>query len=108
MPLFHLTAFENVPAGGMAAVTLNHRRIAVYRCDDQLYATDAVCTHDDADLTEGWLDTDDCSIECPLHGARFDVSTGAVLSLPAVKPLQVYPVTVTDGQIFIELPDVVQ
>ncbi len=73
--------------------------IAVARCDGEVYAFSNICTHALAFLSEGDLDTDDCTIECPLHGARFDITTGKVRSLPATIPLPTYDVRIVDGQI---------
>ncbi|RWI08725.1 non-heme iron oxygenase ferredoxin subunit [Mesorhizobium sp.] len=79
-------------------VTLGDLNLALYRvCADEWYCTDNLCTHGNAMLHEGWLE--DCSIECPLHGGRFDVRTGEPLSEPAQEPLSTYPVRVILGQV---------
>lgn len=88
----------------MRAFEHDGREIAIYNCAGQLYATDAICTHEYANLSEGWLDIDDCSIECPLHGARYDIATGHVLALPAVQPLQIFEVRVEDGEVLVGIP----
>ncbi len=104
MPNFvRVAPVEELPENSMRGYDVNGRRIALYNCNGQLYATFAICTHDYADLSEGWLDPDDCSVECPLHGARFSIETGAVLALPAYTPIPVYPVRVEDGAIFVGL-----
>jgi naphthalene 1,2-dioxygenase ferredoxin component len=77
------------------------RQIALYDCDGTIYATDNICTHAYARLSDGWLDG--TAIECPLHAARFDVRTGKVLAPPATEDLKTYPVRVTDGDIEIGL-----
>jgi 3-phenylpropionate/trans-cinnamate dioxygenase ferredoxin subunit len=68
---------------------------------DEIMASDDVCTHAFALLSTGWFEG--CEIECPLHGARFDVRTGKVLCGPATKDLSVYPVKVEDDQILLGL-----
>jgi len=73
--------------------------VAIWRVDGSLYATADTCTHEEASLSEG--DLWDEVIECPLHGAQFDVRTGKVLSLPAIFPLPTYPVEVRDGGIYV-------
>ncbi|MCC6447040.1 MAG: non-heme iron oxygenase ferredoxin subunit [Armatimonadetes bacterium] len=78
------------------------RRLALCRVNDEFYAIDDACTHDNGPLGEGELD--DHQIECPRHGARFDVRTGAALSLPAVRGVKSYPVTVTGDDIFVDVP----
>lgn len=104
MPNFvKIARVEDIPENSIRGYEHEGRQIAVYNCNGQYYATFAICTHDYADLTEGWLDADECAIECPLHGARFSLETGAVLALPAYTPLPVYPVRVEDGDILVGL-----
>ena len=79
--------------------------LAIYNVGGQLYATDNICSHAYAELHEGYLDTDDCTIECPLHGSRFDLRSGAVLSLPAYEPIAVYPVRLEGGDVLVEIGD---
>lgn len=70
--------------------------------DGELGAIDNVCTHDGGILGEGELDGR--AVECPRHGARFDLLTGQVLQLPAVRSVRGYPVTVEDGRVSVVLP----
>lgn len=72
--------------------------IAVFNIDGDLYAIADVCTHDGGDLADGELFGH--AIECPRHGARFDVRTGAVLAPPAVEPTAAFPVKVEDGIVY--------
>ena len=72
--------------------------IAVFNIDGELYAVEDVCTHDGGDLATGELHG--YAIECPRHGARFDVRTGAVLCPPAYEPIAKFPVKTEDGVIF--------
>lgn len=78
-------------------------RICVVRSGGEFYAFEDRCTHDDGPLGEGWLEG--CQIECPRHGARFDIRTGRVTAPPAYSPIEVYPTSVEDGQVFVQLPD---
>lgn len=68
--------------------------IAVFNVDGELYAIDDTCTHQDASLSDGWLEG--CFIECPLHEALFDLRTGMPSCLPAKRPVRTYNVTVQD------------
>ena len=72
--------------------------IAVYNIDGELYAIEDVCTHDGGDLAGGALHG--FEVECPRHGARFDVRTGAVLSPPAYEPVAKFPVKVEGGSVY--------
>jgi 3-phenylpropionate/trans-cinnamate dioxygenase ferredoxin subunit len=65
-----------------------------------LYAVEDVCTHDGGQLDQGVLENS--TIECPRHGATFDVRTGAALTLPATEPLPTYRVRVEGDDVFIE------
>jgi len=60
-----------------------------------------MCSHAEASLSEG--DVYDCKVECPLHGAEFDLKTGDAVTLPATKPVNRYKVNVEDGYIFLEM-----
>jgi nitrite reductase/ring-hydroxylating ferredoxin subunit len=88
---------DDVPPGQVREVTVGEHDIAVYNVAGELFATTNVCTHDEAYLSDGELFGH--VVECPLHGARFDVRTGKVLSLPAVYPLKTYEVRVEDGKV---------
>ena len=85
--------------GDVMAVVVDGVEVAVARCEGELYAIDNICTHEHAYLSEGEVDVDDCAIECPLHGARFDLATGRVRALPATVPARMFPVRVVDGTI---------
>ncbi|MFN8535488.1 MAG: non-heme iron oxygenase ferredoxin subunit [Dehalococcoidia bacterium] len=75
--------------------------IALVKSEGTLYACQDTCTHEEASLSDG--DVFNGLIECPLHGARFDLRTGAVRSLPAVIPLQVFEVTVEGDDILVKV-----
>jgi len=77
-----------------------HAPIAVFNSDGVLYAIDDTCTHQDASLSEGWLEG--CFVECPLHAASFDLRTGAPTCLPAKRPVKTYPVVVKDGEVYVD------
>lgn len=91
---------EEIPAGGCKAVIVDGRMIAVIRLDDAVYAIDNVCTHDYAELCDGMIFDD--RIQCPLHGAQFNIKTGAVAAPPAYEPLRTYEVRIVDGTVEIK------
>lgn len=99
-----ITTVGEIPENSVRSFDCQGERIAIYHVGGQIYATDAICTHSYYDLGEGFVDPDDCSIECPLHGARFRIDTGAVLALPAYGPLATYPTSIEGGDIFVDLP----
>jgi 3-phenylpropionate/trans-cinnamate dioxygenase ferredoxin subunit len=83
------------------AVEAEGKQLALYRSDDEFFASDNVCTHAYALLSDGYLE-DGC-IECPLHQARFDIRTGKVLCAHAASDIRVYPVKVEDGNVLADI-----
>ena len=86
---------DQVPPGTLKVFRVKGRRIALSQVDGVFYAIDDLCTHDEGPLGEGTLHGDE--VECPRHGARFSVRTGAALRMPAVVPVKVHAVR-RDGQ----------
>ena len=84
---FHLS---EVPPGTVKCVELDDQAIAVFNVEGTFYATQNECTHAEGPLCEGTLEG--AFIECPWHGSKFDVRTGAVTMRPAKEPLKTYRV----------------
>ena len=82
----------DVEPGKVGVYEVDGQRIALCNVGGTYYAIDDVCTHDGGALDQGELDG--FEIECPRHGARFDVRTGKVTALPAFTPVESYPVRV--------------
>jgi 3-phenylpropionate/trans-cinnamate dioxygenase ferredoxin subunit len=72
--------------------------IAVYNIDGALYAVEDTCTHDGGELAGG--EVFGFEVECPRHGARFDLRTGAVTNPPAYIPIASFPLREEDGVIW--------
>jgi nitrite reductase/ring-hydroxylating ferredoxin subunit len=85
---------SEIEEGQVKIVRVGEASIGVTLVAGEYFAFANMCTHDDGPVAEGELD--EHTIECPRHGARFDIRTGRALSLPAVTPLPVYAVEV-DG-----------
>jgi naphthalene 1,2-dioxygenase system ferredoxin subunit len=94
-------ARSDLAEGEVIGVEVGGRSIALYDADGRLFATDNICTHAYACLSDGWLDGE--VIECPLHAARFDIRSGKVLDPPATEDLKTYPVRIVDGEIQVRL-----
>jgi 3-phenylpropionate/trans-cinnamate dioxygenase ferredoxin subunit len=92
-----------LPPGGKALTEVDGRPIAVFNVDGRFYAVDDVCTHDGGPLAEGVLDG--FEIQCPRHGARFDVRSGEALCLPAFEPVTAHRVEVRGDDIYVALND---
>lgn len=91
-----------VAEGQASAIESDGHKLAVCHAAGGFYTIDDLCTHDGGSLDQGRLVGN--SIECPRHGARFDIVTGRALTLPAVRPVKSYPTRVTAGQIEVDLP----
>jgi len=91
-------------AGGMLAVRFGGYDIALYDVGGEVFATDNLCTHAQAFLTDGTLQGE--IVECPLHGGRFSVRSGAGLGPPIPCDLKTYPARVLGPEIQARLPDV--
>ena len=88
----------------MIAVSFGGRDLAIYDVGGTVYATDNLCTHAYAQLTDGTLEGE--VVECPLHGGRFEVKTGRGLGPPIPCDLKTYRARVLDKEIQVLLPDV--
>ena len=81
-----------IEEGQVKVVRVDDASVGVANVDGEFFAFADVCSHDDGPVAEGELD--DHLIECPRHGAKFDIRTGAARQLPAVVPIPVYDVKV--------------
>ena len=86
-----------IAVGEMKSVVVDGRPLLICHTADGFFAIDDTCTHDDGPLADGWLEEN--AIECPRHGARFDVTSGKVLCLPAAVPIRSYPVKVEGDEV---------
>jgi 3-phenylpropionate/trans-cinnamate dioxygenase ferredoxin component len=87
--------------GDKIVVEIDGVEIAVFNVDnEQYYAVEDICSHDGGPLGEGEL-VNTYEVECPRHGARFDIRTGQALVMPAFEPIEALPVTVKDDGIYL-------
>jgi 3-phenylpropionate/trans-cinnamate dioxygenase ferredoxin subunit len=94
---------SDIPDPGKHLVEVGERLVVVIHAAAHYYALDDVCTHDGGPLSEGPLNPTEGTIACPRHGAKFDIKTGAALTMPATKPTKVHDIKVEGDQIFIRL-----
>jgi naphthalene 1,2-dioxygenase ferredoxin component len=87
--------------GDVIGVIVEGREIALYDIEGVVFATDDICTHAYAKLSDGWFDKGE--IECPLHAGRFDARTGKATAPPCVDDLKTYPTRVEGGDIQVKL-----
>jgi phenylpropionate dioxygenase-like ring-hydroxylating dioxygenase large terminal subunit/NADPH-dependent 2,4-dienoyl-CoA reductase/sulfur reductase-like enzyme len=94
-------SLDELRPGGMKGVEIADVPVALYRPDDEVFATHGICTHALAFLAEGFLE--DGKIECPLHQGQFDIRTGKALCAPLTKDIQTFAVKIEDGKVFVDL-----
>lgn len=96
---------SEVPDPGKLLVEVGERLVVVIHAAGHWYALDDICTHDGGPLSDGPLDSESATIACPRHGAKFDIRTGAALTMPATKPTAAHEVKVEGDQVFVRLKD---
>ena len=89
---------------GKLLVEVGERLVVLIRAAGHIYALDDICTHDGGPLSEGPLDVEHGTIECPRHGAKFNVKTGAA-TMPATKPTRTHEVKIESDRVFVRLSD---
>jgi 3-phenylpropionate/trans-cinnamate dioxygenase ferredoxin component len=94
-------ALADVPEDEAVGVTLGAQDLAVARHGAEVFAVEDICSHAAVALSEG--EVDDCTVECWLHGSRFDLRTGQPTGLPATEPVATFPVEVRDGDIYVDI-----
>ena len=94
---------SELPPGSSRIVEAGDLEIGVFNCDGVLYAIEDRCTHDDGPLAEGPFDPEACTVECPRHGALFDLKTGTPRTLPAYEPVDTFGVRVEGDLITLEV-----
>ena len=94
-------AASEVADGQALRVEVDGLDVAVVKHDDEVFAIEDECSHAAVALSEG--DVDDCTIECWMHGSRFDLRTGKPTGPPATEPVPIFPVQVTGDDVLIDL-----
>jgi 3-phenylpropionate/trans-cinnamate dioxygenase ferredoxin subunit len=94
---------SEIPAGSVSGFEVDGVMVAIANVDGEFFAIHDVCSHAFAILSEGDLDTEECTLSCPMHGSAFDLRTGQPRSFPAFEPVPVYQVTVEGDDIFVDI-----
>jgi 3-phenylpropionate/trans-cinnamate dioxygenase ferredoxin subunit len=100
---FEVCPLEELPPGSMRLVPAGPITVGVFNCEGKLYAIEDRCSHDDGPLAEGDWEPENCVVVCPRHGSRFDLETGIPMSLPAFERVPVFPVSVREGMVVVEV-----
>lgn len=96
---------SEVPDPGSMLIEVGERLVVLIHAAGHFYALDDICTHDGGPLSDGPIDAGDNSISCPRHGAKFDIRSGAAMTMPATKPTAAHEVKIEGDQIFVRLTD---
>jgi 3-phenylpropionate/trans-cinnamate dioxygenase ferredoxin component len=100
--VIRICSTEDIPKGTAISADVDGVQLAIVHAeDDNFYATYDECSHASIPLSEG--EVDGCTLECWLHGSRFDLRTGEPTGLPATEPVPVYPVEIRDGDVYVSL-----
>ena len=105
MPFVRLAGTSELePDQGYRVELGDEEAVALIRTrDGEVHAVIDVCSHEEYPLSEGWVE--DHTIECALHGSRFDLLTGEPDSPPALRPVRIFPVRVEGTDVLVDLPD---
>jgi 3-phenylpropionate/trans-cinnamate dioxygenase ferredoxin subunit len=91
---------DELPEVGAAAADINGKIVAIVRTESgEVHAVDDTCSHANVSLSEGELDG--CTLECWLHGSRFDIRTGEPSGPPATIPIAVYAVKIEGDEVYV-------
>jgi 3-phenylpropionate/trans-cinnamate dioxygenase ferredoxin component len=101
--LVEVCPVEELPPGEVKIVHAGQISVGVYNLAGDFYAIEDRCSHDDGPLCEGDFDLEEGFAVCPRHGAHIDIRTGRPLTLPAVFPVETFPVVVEDGVVKVDL-----
>lgn len=96
---------SDFPDPSSTLVEVDDAPVVLIHAAGHFYALDDVCTHDGGPLSDGPLDAEGKTIACPRHGAKFDLKSGAAITMPATKPTVAHEVKVEDGQVLVKLAD---
>jgi naphthalene 1,2-dioxygenase system ferredoxin subunit len=94
-------ALDWVPEADVTSVIVEGLEIALYEVNGEVFATDNLCTHGAARLSDGFLEGRE--IECPFHQGRFDVCTGKAMCAPLTQDIRVYPVRIENKRVFVNI-----
>jgi naphthalene 1,2-dioxygenase ferredoxin component len=94
-------AVADVPEGDVISVHVGGKEIALYEVEGEVFATDNICTHGQARMSDGFLEGRE--IECPLHQGKFDVCTGAALCAPLTENIKTYAVRIENMRVMLKL-----
>lgn len=101
--MIRVGSISEIPVGEARLFVVDGQEIAVVNAGSYLYAVDDICSHEHFHLSDGEVDLDSKTIECPKHGSGFDLETGRPTSLPAVLPVRTYGVKLVGEDVMVDV-----
>jgi 3-phenylpropionate/trans-cinnamate dioxygenase ferredoxin component len=98
-----LCSLAELPEGAARVFDVDGLSLAAARSATKVFVVENKCSHDDGPLGEGKLF--DGQIECPRHGARFDLASGRATQMPAVAPIETFAASIEGAEVFVEMPE---
>ena len=96
---------ESLESDSITSTEIDGRLIAYARIGDEWFAIDDTCSHAKVSLSDGIVEEDDCTVECPKHGALFSLRTGEALTFPAIRAVAAHATEVRDTEVWITLSE---
>jgi 3-phenylpropionate/trans-cinnamate dioxygenase ferredoxin component len=93
---------DDIPSGSRLVIEVDGNLIVIFNVNNQFFAIDGICSHDEEELAEGTLEG--YVLTCPRHGGQFDIRDGNAISLPAFQEINIHPVEVRGDEVLIGLP----
>lgn len=101
--MIRVASITEIPVGEARHFEIEGEEVAIVNAGAYLYAVSDVCSHEYFHLSDGEVDVDNHTIECPKHGSAFDLETGRPLSLPAVLPVRTYGVKLVGEDVMVDV-----
>ncbi|MGI8608925.1 MAG: non-heme iron oxygenase ferredoxin subunit [Candidatus Dormibacteria bacterium] len=101
--MIRVASVAEIPVGEARHFVIDGADVAVVNAGEFFYAIDDICSHEHFHLTDGDVDVESRTIECPKHGSAFDLESGRALSLPAVLPVKTYGVKVVGEDVMVDV-----
>ncbi len=103
MARIEIAPLADFPEEAGLRVEVGEHRVAMFKVGDAVYALGDRCSHAEASLAEG--EVFDSEVECPRHGAAFDLTSGEALTLPATSPVATYAAEIVDGTVYLKIEE---
>ncbi|NNN20396.1 MAG: non-heme iron oxygenase ferredoxin subunit [Acidimicrobiales bacterium] len=94
---------EELKEGVLTKFDFGKETLAVLKSEGEIYIVEDTCSHQKYSLSEGEVDLEELTVECPRHGAQFSLKTGEVLSLPATRPIKTYAAEIGNGAVWVSI-----